>query len=50
MDGVIDVFVNNDIALQVERGTVLDSAVMTSLLAKEEVKLQKVTATKDYLP
>ena len=34
MDGVIDVFVNQDIALQVTKTAKLDEALLASLLAK----------------
>ena len=49
MDGVIDVFVNQDIALQVTRTAKLDEALLARLLAKEDVKVTKVSPSTKYV-
>ncbi len=48
MDGVIDVFVNQDIALQFTKATKLDEALLAKLLAKEDVKVEKVAPSTKY--
>ena len=49
MDGVIDVFVNEDIGLQLARNAKLDPARLERLLAPEEVEVQKVTKSRKYV-
>lgn len=49
MDGVIDVFVNKDIAVQVTKTTKLDEAVLAKLLATEEVKVERVARSSKYV-
>lgn len=49
MDGVIDVFVNQDIALQLTKTAKLDAELLAKLLAKEEVKVEKVARSNKYV-
>ena len=50
MDGVIDVFVNNDIALQFEnKAAQVDATLLANLLEKEQVKVEKIAPTTQYL-
>ncbi len=49
MDGVIDVFVNQDIALQLTKTAKLDEALLAKLLAKEKVKVEKVIRSSKYV-
>lgn len=46
---MIDVFVNDDIALQVTRNAKIDEALLAELLAKEEVKVEKISPTTKYV-
>lgn len=49
MDGVIDVFVNRDIALQVTKAAKFDPNLLAELLAKEDVKVESVAASTKYI-
>lgn len=49
MDGVIDVFVNADIALQLTKEAKLDEKRLAELLATEEVKVTKVQPSTKYV-
>ena len=50
MDGVIDVFVNKDIAFQVASAAKPDPEEISKLLAPEKVLVEKVTPSTEYLP
>ncbi|MEM7165620.1 MAG: hypothetical protein AAF581_09150 [Planctomycetota bacterium] len=49
MDGVIDVFVNGDIAFQLEKDAKFDQALVAKLLEKEQVKVEKVAPSGKYV-
>ena len=49
MNGVIDVFVNQDITFQVSKQTKVDAATVEKLLRNEGVKVQKIEPTKNYV-
>ena len=49
MDGVIDVFVNQDIALQLTKTAKLNEELLAKILAKEDVRVQKVAPSKKYV-
>ena len=48
MNGVIDVFVNQDIAVQMKKSAKLDRTLLSKLLEKEEVQVEKVDSSKKY--
>ncbi len=49
MDDVIDVFVNEHIAIQLTKSAVLNEALVATLLAKEEVTVQEIVPSREYV-
>ena len=48
MNGVIDVFVTQQIAIQMKKSAELDRALLSKLLEQEEIKIEKVDKSREY--